>query len=107
MVAYIQRTSGTVVFRGAALLILGLLEVMQNFRKPPARISGVTPVVVIFGIASNVDHGVNRTAAAQDLAPGPIDLAVFQLWLVLSKITPCHSPFGISCKEKDPANFRF
>src|SRR5258707_11238674 len=34
-------------------------------------------------MAADIDHGVNRAASAQDLAPWPVELAITQLRLLL------------------------
>src|SRR5579864_1334871 len=87
-IGYIQGASRGVVFRGAALLILRFLEIRQNVGKAPARVSQVMPGVIIAVIASDIDHGIDRAASAQDLAAGPIQFAVLQLRLSLSVERP-------------------
>ncbi|MPM46826.1 hypothetical protein SDC9_93533 [bioreactor metagenome] len=53
---------------GAALVVLGALEIRQHIGPAPTRIALLGPVVVVLGLAARIDHGVDRAGAAQHLA---------------------------------------
>ncbi len=49
---------------GVVLVMLGAGEVGQHFGVGPALASGIGPVVIIGGVATEIDHPVDRAAAA-------------------------------------------
>src|SRR5262249_24113911 len=103
-IAYVQRASGAVILGSAALLVLRFLEVGQDVSKAPAGISQLFPLVIILAMAADIDHGVERTAAAQDLASRPEEFAIFQLRLSLSVVGPiagCLEEFGECRRNMD------
>ena len=67
-VHHIQRPAAGMPFIGAALVVLGFQEVGQHIVVAPAHIAFGGPVVVVFSLATDVDHGIDRTGTAQHLA---------------------------------------
>ena len=53
---------------GRPFPVLGLAEVGKDIVPGPAAITQLRPVVVILGLAANIDHAVDRTGPAQDPA---------------------------------------
>src|SRR5215472_11981622 len=100
-----QRTADPVVVGRSPLLVLGLLEVGQDVGIAPARISKIAPLVVIMTVAANVDHGVEGTAASQNLAPRPIRIAAPQLRLRLGVISPVTRGFEELGKRRRHMDF--
>ncbi len=82
-IAHVQRSTRAMQLGSAALLVLRLLEVGKDVVKAPARITQVAPRVIVVAMAADVDHGVDRAAATQDLAAGPVELTIAQLRLLL------------------------
>src|SRR5579875_3305595 len=94
-VGYVERTAYAVVFVGPALLVLSLLEIGQDIGVSPARVAGVTPGIVVEAMPANIDHGVDRTGTAQNLAARPVHLAIGHSRLFFSVIFPI-----VWCPEK-------
>ncbi len=63
-----QRAADTVEIVGAALLILGFLEIGQDVVITPAAVAMLAPAIVILVLATNVKQAVDRTRSAQNLA---------------------------------------
>ena len=63
-----QRAADAVEIVGAALLVLGLLEIRQHVVKTPAQVAVLAPAIVILVLAANVKQAVDRTRSAQHLA---------------------------------------
>ena len=76
-----QRSPDPVVIVGAALLVLGLLEKRQHIIIAPALAALLTPAVIIGRSAAHVDHAVDRTGAAKDLAARLVEDATVELRL--------------------------
>ncbi|MCY1510586.1 hypothetical protein D9M68_449680 [compost metagenome] len=67
-VAHLQRPVRAVQLAGEARVALGLAEPRQHVAPAPAFAALRLPAVVVGGRAAHVDHGVDRTAAAQRAA---------------------------------------
>jgi hypothetical protein len=63
-----QRAACTVEIVGAALLVLGFLEIGQDVVLTPSAVAMLAPAIVILVLAANVKQAVDRTRSAQDLA---------------------------------------
>src|SRR6202030_177208 len=63
-----QRAAHPVKLVGAALLVFGLLEERQHIVIAPALAALLAPAVVIGRRAAHVDHAVDRTGTAKNLA---------------------------------------
>ena len=83
MVGDFQRPADAVELVGAALLVLGALEIGQDRIVVPALAAALAPFVVVSRIAAHVDHAVDRAGAAQDLASRLVHDAVVELGLGL------------------------
>ncbi|MNO89958.1 hypothetical protein D3C76_814570 [compost metagenome] len=66
--ADVQLAIAAVEFAAAAMVLLALAEVRQHLVVGPAGIAQLRPVVVVAAVAADVDHAVDRAAAAQRLA---------------------------------------
>ena len=55
--------------RGAVLVVLHAPEIGEHVAPAPARRAHVAPVVVVGGLAADVDEGVDRGGPAEHLAP--------------------------------------
>src|SRR5689334_19955880 len=95
LVADIQRTADAVELIGTARLVLGLLEVGQNRIPIPALAAALAPLIVVAMIATNVHHAIDRTGAAQRLAPRQIEPTIVELRLRLSLEPPVHNGIDI------------
>ena len=75
--------------RGVPVLIaFGLAEIGQHVRIGPARQPHLPPLVIVPGMAADIDHAVDRRGAAQPLAPGPPQPAVVHVRLRLGPEAP-------------------
>src|SRR5205085_3827159 len=63
-----ERTASAVKFVGAALPVLGALEIGQHSIPGPAAIAELPPMVEILGLAADIDHAVDRAGAAEHAA---------------------------------------
>src|SRR5262249_11891754 len=90
----------------AARLILRALEVGQDVLIGPALIAELAPMVVILGLAANVDEAVDAARAAEHLAARPEDLAVLELGLGLGLVAPVDALVGdrlaVADRDVDP-----
>ena len=87
-VHHIERSALAVPVVGAALVVLGTLEVRQHVLKRPARVALGRPVVVVARMASGVDHGVDRTRPAHHLAARLVAAPTMQPRLRHGVVTP-------------------
>ena len=55
-------------FAGATNLVFGALEIGQHVGPAPADVSKLPPSVIVQRMAADIDHTVDRGAAAQDAA---------------------------------------
>ena len=83
MVGDFQRPAA-VELVGAALLVLGALEIGQDRIVVPALAAALAPFVVISRIAAHVHHAVDRAGAAQDLAARLVHDAAVEFGLGLA-----------------------
>ena len=83
-----KRPAGAVPVVGAAFVVLGALEVGQHLVVAPPGPDQVAPLVVVRAIAADVDHGVDRGAAAKDLAARQVDPPVAAVRLVPGRVIP-------------------
>jgi hypothetical protein len=56
-----QRPVGAMIFVGATLLVLSLLEIGQDVVIAPAGIAALTPAIVILVLAAHIQEAVDRT----------------------------------------------
>src|SRR5262249_2911897 len=70
-----ERAAPTPNFALAALPVLRLLEEREDIVPAPAAIAELRPVVVILGLAADVDQPVDRAGAAEHPAAGVQDSA--------------------------------
>ncbi len=83
-----QRTAGAVECIGAALLILGLLEIRQHVVIAPAGIAELAPMIEILRLAADIDEAVDRARTAEDLAARPHDLPAIDAGIRLGLEAP-------------------
>ena len=76
-----ERAALAVQVIGATLIILGGAEMRQDIGEAPADAAQLPPMIVIGGLAADIDQAVDGGGAAHHPAARPIDLAAFQLWL--------------------------
>ncbi|MNZ74630.1 hypothetical protein D3C78_930830 [compost metagenome] len=76
--ADVQLTFAAVEFAVAAMVLLALAEVRQHVGVGPALVAQRMPVVVVAVVATDVDHAVDRAAAAERLAARLVALATAQ-----------------------------
>jgi hypothetical protein len=86
--AHRQRPAGAVVLVGAALVVLGALEVGKEVGVAPAVAAGVAPAVVVGGVAADVDHRVGGRRAAESLPAWQVDAASIAVGLVAGPEIP-------------------
>ena len=67
-IADIEGAAGTVKGVGAALVVLGLLEVRENAGVVPSLAAALPPAIVVGRGAAHVDHAVQRAGAAEHFA---------------------------------------
>ena len=80
-------------FRFASCLHLRFLEIGKDVIETPALISEAGPVIVIEVIATDVNHGVHRTRAAQHFAARPVEAAIVKAGLGLGGVVPVDGGF--------------
>src|SRR5579883_3430401 len=73
---------------GAALLILGSLEIGQHVLEAPAEIAELAPVIEILLLPADIDEPVDRARPAQHPAARLDDAAIVELRLGLRLIEP-------------------
>src|ERR1700757_1449821 len=93
-VRYMQRPADAVKIIGAALLVLCLLEKRQNRIPIPAFAATLAPAIVVARCAAHIDHAVDRTGAAQNLATRLIKGTVVELLFRLALEHPVHVRIG-------------
>src|ERR1700722_8461658 len=86
-----QWAADTMQIVGAALLILGALEVGQYVLKRPAGVTELPPVIVVLMLAADVEQAVDRARSAHHLAAWLDDLPVIQFRFRFGLIEPIHS----------------
>ena len=95
-----------VEFVGTALVVLGLAEIRQHRFPVPALAATLTPLIVVGVIAAHVDHAVDRTGAAENLAARLIHDAVVEVRLRLGIEHPVHpridEGLGVAKRNVDP-----
>ena len=77
LIADRERAAGAVEFISAALVVLAGLEVGQHVLIGPAGAAQRGPVVIVPGVAADIEHGVDRARPAQSasarlIAPAPV-----------------------------------
>ena len=101
-----QRAAGAVIFVGAALLVLGLLEVGQHVVITPAGIAALAPAIVILVLAAHIQQAVDRARSAQHLAARLKHLAAVQPRLRLGLVHPVDGFFleqlAVAERHMDP-----
>ena len=80
-----QRPADAVVLGGAARVVLRAQEVGQHVVPAPAELG---PLVVVGGVAADVDHRVQRRRAAERLAARQVDAAIVEPGLVAGAEVP-------------------
>ena len=91
-----QRPAGAMELAGAALVVLGALEVGQQVVPAPARAAGVAPLVVVERVAADVDHRVERRRSAEHAPAREVDAAVGG-----SRLPACHVvPVVLGAEER-------
>ena len=97
----VQRPAPSAIGGIARGIILDRLVGGQHLVEAPARIAGALPVVVVLGMAADIDHGIDRGGAAQDLAARIIVALPVEAGIGLGLVHPvdaagrrrsCHSP---------------
>src|SRR5579883_3040408 len=73
---------------GAALLILGSLEIGQHVLEAPAEIAELTPVIEILLLPADIDEAVDRARPAQHPAARLDDAAIVELGLGFGLVEP-------------------
>ena len=89
-----ERAVSAVVFVIDALVVLIKTEVGQHIIVGPAVITQRGPVIVVFAVATDIDHGIDGGGAAQALATGLETLAAIQAFLRHSFHDPVVDGFG-------------
>src|ERR1700751_3876673 len=89
-----QRPPDAVKIIGAALLVLCLLEKRQNRIPIPAFAATLAPAIVVARCAAHIDHAVDRTGAAENLATRLIKGTVVELLFRLTLEHPVHARVG-------------
>jgi hypothetical protein len=87
-VRHAERAAGAVELGGAALVVLGALEVGQHVVPAPAGVAEVAPLVVVAPVAADVDHRVERRGAAEHAAARDVDAAAVERGLGLGGEVP-------------------
>ena len=70
------------------LLILAHFEVRHDIVPGPPRIPKTGPLVVILRMATEVDHAIDRTGAAECSPSWPVNLSISQVFFWLGEISP-------------------
>src|SRR5207302_2369052 len=99
----VERPAGPVMLVGAPFLVLGLLEERQHAVPIPAFAAALPPIVVIGWRAAHIDHAVDRTGAAQNLAARLVQGAAVELRLGLGLEHPIEPRVrvGLRVAERD------
>ena len=101
-----QRAAGAVIFVGAALLVLGLLEIGQHVVIAPAGIAALTPAIVILVLAAHIQQAVDRARTAEHFSARLKHLAAVQSGLRLGLVHPVDGffleQFAVAERHVDP-----
>ena len=76
-----ERPADAMIVVGAALLVLGALEIGQHVLVRPADIAELAPDVVVLGLPAHVEQAVDGAGAAEHAAARPGDDAAVQMRL--------------------------
>lgn len=87
-VGHPERAFAAVIVVGPFGIAFGLPEIGQDVVIAPAREPRLAPLVVVAGMAADVDHPVDARRAAPAAAARPIKLAVVQMFLRLGVEEP-------------------
>ena len=105
-VGHRQRAAGAVIFVGAALLVLGLLEIGQHVVIAPAGIAALAPAIVILVLAAHIQQAVDRTRTAEHLSARLEHLPAVQSRLRLGLVHPVDGffleQFSVAERHVDP-----
>ena len=95
-----------VIFVGAALLVLGLLEIGQHVVIAPAGIAALAPAIVILVLAAHIEQAVDRTRAAEHFSARLEHLPAVQSRLRLGLVHPVDGffleQFAVAERHVDP-----
>ncbi|MNQ79304.1 hypothetical protein D3C85_942460 [compost metagenome] len=86
--ADIQLAAVTMKIAGAAMVHLALAKIRQHLVERPAIVAQSRPVVVVAAMTADIDHAVDRTAAAKHLAARLITATPAQACLRLGGESP-------------------
>ena len=105
-VGHRQRAARAVIFVGAALLVLGLLEIGQHVVITPAGIAALAPAIVILVLAAHIQQAVDRARSAQHFAARLKHLPAVQARLGLGLVHPVDGffleQFSVAERHVDP-----
>src|SRR5215472_10071979 len=104
-IADTQGPSRSVVVRSAVFLFFRFLEVGQHVVIAPARVAEIAPAIVVSAVAADIDHRVDGAAAAQDLAPRPVQTALAQLGFRIGVVGPVTGSFKELAKSRRNMDF--
>ncbi len=88
----IERPLAAMIGVGPALEGLGAFEIGQHLGIGPAPQPHLAPLVIVAGMAADIDHAIDRGRAAPALAARPPQLAVFQIGFRLGPEAPVIGP---------------
>jgi len=88
LVGDVQRPAGAVEVVAAAFVVLRLLEERQHVVVAPALVAELAPMIVVPGVAADIEHGVDRGGAAQRLAARPVHAPVVAMFLRHRLVAP-------------------
>src|SRR5207248_4144993 len=100
-IGHAERAAAAVEVVGAADLMLGALEIGQHVVERPAGIAELAPMVEILGLATDIDHAVDRGRAAEHLATRPVDAAAAGPWIGLGFVAPVDRRVGKGLAEAE------
>jgi hypothetical protein len=92
---HVQRARAAVIGVAAAMVGFRALEVGQDLGIGPARQPHLPPLVVVARVAADIDHAVDRRAAAQALAARPPQLAIVEVRFFLGPEAPVLLALGL------------
>ncbi len=85
-----ERAVGPMPLVGPPHVVLELAEIGQHIAEGPSGIAARRPLVVVLGLAADVDEAVYGARTAQRLAAGPVDLPAIHVRLGLGLEAPVH-----------------
>ena len=100
-VRHAERTACAVKAVGAAHLVLRALEIRQYVLERPSGIAELAPMIEILGLATDVDHAVDRGRAAEHLAARPEDAAIGGARVRLGLVAPVDRRVGEGLAEAE------